>query len=260
MPRMSTSRAHAVFHSTNKRHNSLFIKANISETNFYNRIKNMKMKKAIFLITSTVMMYATVHAQDAYTQQMKQLVSRLDNANAVKDYQQLSNDFYRVASVQKTAWLPYYYAAFCNAKIGWLKQNDPDNIEPFANKAEEQITKAQSLLDTAKQKKELSEVYCVQMMLNQARVFINPQTYGPKYGATAFQYIAKALTINGDNPRALYLEGWRKFATPKMWGGDKVKAKELLTSAEQKLENNASPGIEPHRGKKEVDEILKQLK
>lgn len=204
-------------------------------------------------------MYATVKAQEAYTQQMQQLVSRLDNANTVKDYQQLSNDFYRIASVQKTAWLPYYYAALCNAKIGWLKQDDPDNIEPFADKAEEQITKAQSLLDTTKHKKELSEVYCVFMMLNQARVFVNSETYGPKYGTAAFQYLARALAINRDNPRALYLEGWRKFATPKMWGGDKAKAKELLTSAKQKLESNTSPGIEPHWGKKEVEDILKTL-
>jgi hypothetical protein len=218
------------------------------------------MKKVIFLIASTITIYATVKAQDAYTQQMQQLVSRLDNANAIRDYQQLSNDFYRVASVKKTEWLPYYYAAFCNAKIGWLKQNDPDNIEPFANKAEEQITKAQSLLDTTKQKKELSEVYCVRMMLNQARVYINPETYGPKYGPTAFRYSATALAMNGDNPRALYLEGWRMFATPKMFGGDKAKAKELLTSAKQKLESNTSAGIEPRWGKKEVEEILQQLK
>lgn len=217
------------------------------------------MKKLIFLIVSTITMYATANAQEAYTQQMQQLVSRLDNATTVRDYQQLSNDFYRIASAQKTAWLPYYYAAFCNAKIGWLKQDDPDNIEPFANKAEEQITKAQSLLDTTKQKKELSEVYCVRMMLNQARVFVNPQTYGPKYGPTAFQYLARAEAIQPDNPRVLYLKGWQKFATPKMWGGDKAKAKELLTSAKQKLGSNTSPGIEPHWGKKEVDEILKTL-
>jgi hypothetical protein len=45
-----------------------------------------------------------------------------------------------------------------------------------------------------------------------------------------------------------------------MWGGDKQKAKELLTAAKQKLDNNSSSGIEPHWGKKEVEEILKQLK
>jgi hypothetical protein len=170
-------------------------------------------------------------------------------------------DFSRIADAQKNQWLPYYYAAFCNAKVGWLKQNDdPDNIEPFANKAEEEIKKAQSLLDSTKQKTALSETYCVQSMINRARVFINPQTYGPQYGPAASNYAHLAAQIDTDNPRALYLEGWEKFATPKMWGGDKTKAKELLTTAKQKLENNTAPGIEPHWGKKEVEEILKQLK
>lgn len=219
------------------------------------------MKRTLFLITATLMMNATVIAQDAYAQQMKITVVKLDNAKTVKDYQLLASDFLRIADAQKDQWLPYYYAAFCNAKIGWLKQNDdPDNIEVFSNKAGEEIKKAGTLIDTVKQKKELSEIYCINMMLNQARVFINPQTYGRQYGPTAFNYLQLAKHASSDNPRVLYLLGWQKFATPKMWGGDKALAKQLLTEAKQKLEADSSSGIEPHWGKKEVDEILGQLK
>ena len=123
------------------------------------------MKKTIFLIAAT-MMYAVSQAQEAYTQQMQQQVAKLDKASTAKDYEQLANDFKNIADAQKTQWLPYYYAAFCNAKIGWFYQDDGDKIEPYADKAEEQIKKAQSLLDTSKQKKELSEVYCVLSMTN----------------------------------------------------------------------------------------------
>ncbi|HXR83600.1 MAG TPA: hypothetical protein VN722_04790 [Hanamia sp.] len=219
------------------------------------------MKKVFFLIAVISITCATAYAQEAYTQQMKATVTRLDNANAVKDYEQLANDFLRIATVQKTQWLPYYYAAFCNAKVGWLKQtDDPDNIESFADKAAQEINKAQSLIDTTKQRKELSEIYCVQMMLNQARVFMNPQTYGPRFGRTAFNYLELAKQANPDNPRMLYLLGWQKLTTPKMWGGDKVLAKQLLTEAKQKLETQPSPGIGPHWGKNEADGLLKQLK
>jgi hypothetical protein len=58
----------------------------------------------------------------------------------------------------------------------------------------------------------------------------------------------------------LYLLGWQKFATPKMWGGDKALAKQLLTEAKQKLGDDPASGLEPHWGKKEVEEILGQLK
>jgi hypothetical protein len=217
------------------------------------------MKKTILIITATISMNAALNAQDAYTQQLQQQVAKLDNATTANDYQQLSGSFLRIAEAEKTKWLPYYYAAFCNAKTGWLKQDDPDNIETFANKAEEEIKKAQSLLDTSKQKSALSELYCVFSMINRARVFMNPATYGRQYGPLAGQYTALAKKTDPDNPRALYLEGWEKFSTPKLWGGDKTKAKELLTSAKQKLDMNTSPGIEPHWGRQEVDELLKQL-
>ena len=97
-------------------------------------------------------------------------------------------------------------------------------------------------------------------MINQARVFVNPMNFGAQYGPVASQYLQMAKKLNSDNPRALYLDGWVKNATPKMWGGDKNKAKELLESAKQQLDSHPSDGIDPHWGRKEVDDLLKQLK
>jgi len=218
------------------------------------------MKRTILVIATVISLYAVANAQDAYIEQMQQQVARLDNASTAKDYQQLSDNFLRIAEAEKTKWLPYYYSAFCHAKLGWLNQDDPDNIEPAVIKAEEEIKKAQSLLDTSKQKSALSELYCVYSMINRARVFMNPASYGRQYGPLASQYTSLAEKTNPDNPRALYLQGWEKFTTPKLWGGDKNKAKEFLTSAKQKLDMNTTPGIEPHWGKREVEDLLKQLK
>jgi hypothetical protein len=216
--------------------------------------------KKLLIISSLMVMYTSLCAQDQNTQ-LHTVVTKLDQAHTVQEYQQLEPEISRIAEEQKTAWLPYYYAALCNAKIGWLKQDsDPDNIERFADKAEQQIDKAQSLIDTATEKKALSEIYCVQMILNQARVFINPQTYGPKYGPVAFNYTQKAKQADPDNPRAIYLLGWQKFATPKMYGGDKALAKQLLTEAGQKLAAQSPDPLQPHWGKKEVDDLLKQIK
>jgi hypothetical protein len=218
------------------------------------------MKKTIFLVAAIWMFCLSLQAQDKYENQMKAMVAKLDQANAVKDYQQLAGDFEAIAAQNKTKWLPYYYAGFCNAKIGWIYQEDGDKIEPFANIADQQINQAESLIDTAAQKKELSEIYCVLSMVNRARVFINPMSFGSKYGPVAARYTQVALKINPDNPRANYLEGWTKYATPKLWGGDKKKAKELLLLAKQQLEAAPSAGINPHWGKKEVDELLSKLK
>src|SRR5580765_1516989 len=99
------------------------------------------MKKTFFLIAMIFLLAITTNAQEAYTQKMQTAVSKLDRAKSVKEYQQLANDFKAIADGQKMQWLPYYYSAFCNAKIGWLYQDDGDKIEPFADIADEQIKK-----------------------------------------------------------------------------------------------------------------------
>lgn len=217
------------------------------------------MKKSILTLMTTCLMFTATWAQDTNDQQLQAAVSKLDKAVAVKDYRQLAIDFVGIAEQQKSNWLAWYYAALCNAKTGWLYQDDGDKIEPFANLALEQAKKALSLLDTTRQKKELSEVYCVLSMAERAKVFINPMSYGPKHGPVAGQYLKKALTADPTNARATYLEGWEKYATPKMWGGDKKKAKELLEQALQQLNAQGTTGTSPHWGKPEVESLLKNL-
>lgn len=218
------------------------------------------MKKVLIMTTAVCMSLAASFAQDNNEQQLQAAVARLDKATAVKDYRQLAIDFAGIAARQQTNWLSWYYAAFCNAKTGWLYENDGERIEPFANLADEQIKKSLSLLDTATQQKELSEVYCVLSMVNRAKVFINPMTYGRQYGPVAGQYVQKALALDAANPRAVYLAGWEKYATPKMWGGDKKKAKELLEQSLQQLNAQNATGTAPHWGKQEVEGLLAKLK
>jgi hypothetical protein len=216
------------------------------------------MKKTILIIAGIIAMQFVGIAQDAsYTKQIEANVSKLDNAQSIGDYQVLENNFSRLADLKKTDWLSYYYAAFCNAKISWMYQEDADKIEPYSNLAEEQIKKAQSLLDTATNKLELSEVYCVISMVYRAKVFISPMANGKKYGPVAHQYIDKAAQSNPDNPRSTYLHAWEKYYTPKLWGGDKNKAKELLELALRQLGNKPSSSIYPRWGKTECEDILK---
>jgi hypothetical protein len=191
-------------------------------------------------------------------QQLANLVATLDKARSAADYEQLEKQFAQVAQAQQTQWVPYYYAALCNANIGFLYQDDGEKIEPFSNRGDDQIKKAQALLST-EQKRELSEVYVVMSMINQAKVFINPMTYGREFGPVAQRYRDEARQLDPANPRAIYLAAWFKYNTPKMWGGDKAEAKQLAEEALQKVTNTA-PGIAPHWGKQECQTLLSQYK
>jgi hypothetical protein len=121
--------------------------------NIYKQLKSSKMKKAIFLIGTIFAVTFFAKAQNGYEQLMRATVVRLDKAVTVGDSQALAADFKTIADREKMQWLPYYYAGFCNAKTGWLYEDDGEKIEPYANLAEEEIKKARSLLDTASQKK-----------------------------------------------------------------------------------------------------------
>jgi hypothetical protein len=217
------------------------------------------MKKTFFVFLLLFVLLGVSFAQDNNTA-LQPLVKRIEQATTVKDYSQLATEFGTLAEQQQNNWLSWYYAAFCNAKVGWLYFDDGEKIEPFANKADEQIKKAYALLDTSKQKTELSEVYVVLSMVNRAKVYINPMTYGRTYGIPAGRYTQSARRTNPDNPRALYIEGWEKYATPKLYGGDKKIAKELLTQAKQKLNNGQAAGANPNWGIKETEELLAKLK
>lgn len=212
------------------------------------------MKKLFICALLAVLCYYNGMAQ---SNALQQAVNKLDQAQTVKDYLVLEKTFSGIS--EQPAWLPPYYAALCNAKIGFLLQDDGEKIEPFADRGETQAQQALSLLDSTTQKKELAEVYTVLSMVYRTKVFINPMTYGRKYGVLSGQMLQKALALEPGNPRALYVSAWVKYYTPKMWGGDKEQAKKLATESLQKLVN---PGTDvyPHWGRADDQQLLSKIK
>lgn len=218
------------------------------------------MKKSILFSLAAVLLYFSAPAQQTTGNSVLQnVVTKLDQAQKVKDYEALEKEFVKIAAAQPKNWLPEYYAAYCNARIGFLLQDDGESIEPYSNRGEDEAKKAEALLDKTTQRKELSELYTVMSMVNQTRVFINPMSYGPKNGPVAQQLLNQAKQLNPDNPRAIYLAAWFKYNTPKMWGGNKDLAKELANQSLKLLANNDT-SVNPHWGKAEVQAILSKYK
>jgi len=215
------------------------------------------MKKLFLILLGTILLQNISFAQDTYMQQMQADALKLDAAKSIGDYQTLANDFARLADFKKTDWIAYYYAAYCNAKTGWLYMQSPDKITPFANLADVQIKTAISLIDTNSRKADLSEIYCVQSMIYRAKVYINPMANGKKYGPAANQYSKRANQLNPENPRAIYLLGWGKYNTPKLWGGDKDKAKEYFQKAKELFSKEVrSSFLQPTCGENDNLEML----
>lgn len=174
-----------------------------------------------------------------YSARLDVSVKKLDQAKSVADFQALEKTFVQMGNARKTEWLPYYYAAFCNAKIGFLLQDDGEKIEPYSLRGEAQIKKSESLAKG--DSRVLAEIYVVQAMIYRTRVFISPMTMGREFGPLSDQFLKKAQKLDAANPRAIYLEAWTKYYTPKLWGGDKDLAKELAGKPFRNFPQRHSP-------------------
>ncbi|WP_353719374.1 hypothetical protein [Dyadobacter sp. 676] len=209
-------------------------------------------------LITTILLICTVvfaFAQNGdYSARLEASVKKLDQAKSVGDFENLEKAFVQLGNTQKTEWLPYYYAAFCNAKIGFLLQDDGEKIEPYSVRGEAQIKKSESLVKG--DNNALAEVYVVQAMIYRTKVFISPMTMGRQYGPLSDQFLKKAQNLDPENPRAIYLEAWMKYYTPKLWGGDKDLAKELAGKAIRKL-GPTTFSVAPHWGKAESEALLR---
>jgi hypothetical protein len=205
--------------------------------------------KQMIALAAVFFMLNTANAQ------LENAVAKLNTATSISDYQQLANEFGRMAAAEPTQWLPVYYAAYSNAKIAFL-QKDPDRAAQFSNLAEEQIKKAEAIVKPGGNQKELAEVYTVYSFINRSRVEADPMVNGRKYGPTAGAQLTKARQLDPTNPRALYLDGLVKFKTPAMWGGDKKKAKELFEQALKQFEVKPASAVAPQWGRADCEKMI----
>lgn len=214
------------------------------------------MKKIIVFLMMALPFAAS--AQEPAAQQLATAVSRLNTAHATAEYQQLANQFQRLAAAQPEQWLPVYYAAVANMRIAFLNK---EKAMLFSAQAEEQIKQAISLLKKGGgNPKDEAEVYTVYSFIERARVEADPMVNGRKYGPLAGQYLTQARKLDPQNPRALYLDGLIKFQTPAMWGGDKEKAKELFAAALQQFATPPASAVAPQWGQSDCKSMQEQAK
>jgi hypothetical protein len=217
------------------------------------------MKKMVFIIAALALT-VTLNAQsEKYTKAMQSNTAQLDSLHTVEALTDAANAFQRIADAEKTQWLPYYYAAYCNVMSGYMVnmggQAGADKVDPIANKAEELLNKASEL------SKDNSEIYCVKKMIASLRLMADPMNRYMTYGPQAAEALGKAKSLNPENPRVYLLEGQDKFYTPEQFGGSKTEAKALFELAMKKYES-AKPAsdIDPNWGRSQVKYFLDQVK
>lgn len=211
------------------------------------------MKKFFAIAMGIMMSVAAIAQSDKYQAAMKQNIDELETAMQSGSMPDLANKFERIADAEKTQWLPYYYAAYCNVMLAFMEQ-DKSKTDGIADKAEQLIKKAEELAGG-----ENSETCVIKSMIASAHMMVDPQARWMQYGQTSSLHITKAKTLDPNNPRPLYLEGQAKFYTPEQFGGGKAPAKELFTKALEMFDKfKPATELHPAWGKSATNYFLAQ--
>lgn len=189
------------------------------------------MKTIILLVNFFLVIFCVgVVKADPYTEAMKKNIAQMDSAKSMTDYQNLANQFERIATVENSKWEPLYYTAMCYIFVSYTDQNK-ENADSYLDKAQLFIDKAIKLNNNE------SEIVVLQAWLHQARIQVNPMSRGQKFSELANTEFEKAKSINPENPRIYYLIGMNVFYTPKFFGGGAKNAKPHFETAKQKYES-----------------------
>ena len=166
------------------------------------------MTKVITTIAIFLTAIFAAHAQQ-YEQGMSKAFATWKEGNVTE----ATALFERIASVEKTNWLPNYYVALVNTTATF----NPSNSKSAAA----MLAKAQEALDNATLiSPNNAEILVMQAMINTAWIVQDPMTNGMKLSAPTIALYEKAIALDPNNPRAVFGKAEFEIGGAKYWGTD----------------------------------------
>ncbi len=162
--------------------------------------------------------------------------------------------FERIASAEKTSWLPNYYIATVNCFAAFRTQ-DKEQLTAL-------LAKAQSALDIEMAKTpNNAELIVMQAMIHTALLSSDPMKYGMTLPAKVTELYAKAEAIAPNNPRVVYGKAEFAIGGAKWTGADvKVLCKDVERSIGLFATFKPETVFSPNWGLQRAEEALKNCK
>lgn len=189
-----------------------------------------------------------------YEQAMKKNIEIVYKAQTIEELQQAVNAFERIGAAEKKYWEPHYYAAFGYIMMA-NKEKDVSKKDQFLDQALTAIEKAKAIVPAE------SEVVTLQGFVHMIRVSVDPASRGSQYVGLAMQNYGKAMELNPENPRALYLMAQMQYGTAQFFGSSTAEACGTLTKALEKFEGFKSENpLAPQWGKGSATSMMAKCK
>lgn len=201
------------------------------------------------VITTLVVFVATVLSANA--QQFEQGMGKAFGAWKTGNATEASALFERIASVEKTNWLPNYYVALVNTTEAFNPAN--------AKNATALINKAQTALDAAELiSPNNPEILIMQAMINTALIVQDPMTNGMKLSAPTIELYDRAIKLAPENPRAVFGKADFEIGGAQYWGTDtKPMCEQVAKSIELFAKFKPESQFHPSWGLDRAQETLK---
>ncbi len=212
------------------------------------------MKKVYLIFAIIAISFPTFAQESRYQEAMLSNIESLDNASGPDAYLEIASRFERIATAEKTLWMPYYYASYSLVVMSF---DETDGV-----KKDLVLDRAQQLLDVAlEMKPKESELHVLQAFLYPSRILVDPTGRGMEYMGLMFASLETAKTLNPENPRIYFLEGVNKANLPPSMGGGPEEAKPILEEAIAKFKAfQNSDSLWPHWGEEAARAELDKLK
>lgn len=211
-------------------------------------MKNTLMIICLFLFTISVS-----GQENAYISTMKNTLQLMDQASESEQYLDCAMRFERIATAEKSLWLPYYYASHCMTLMSF-QENDGEDKDQILDRAQELIDKAMELEPGE------SELHVLQAFIYPSRMMVDPIGRGGLYFEKMFASLETAKSLNPKNPRTYFLEGTYKLNIPESMGGGPAKARPVLEEAITRYEAFSRPDpLWPNWGEEATREELAKL-
>jgi hypothetical protein len=158
---------------------------------------------------------------------IKKGLQMLSASQSPDEFLKTSNYFERISQVEIKEWLPPYYAAYAHLLAG-LSTPDKALQDQYFDQALVQIEGADA------RNADNSEICALKGYIQFMKMSVDPQARLSMMG-TAATSLARAKTLNPENPRIDLINGQNTFYTPQAFGGGKMKAKPILENAVAKF-------------------------
>ena len=192
-------------------------------------MKTKLMILSITLISLAVWNMQAMGQEDRYTSAMKSAIEMMDQASDAGEYVESANQFERIATAEKTRWMPYYYASYSLVVMSF-DESDGGQKDLILDRAQELLDRAMELEPAE------SELHVLQAFIFPSRIMVDPMGRCMIYMEKMFGSLEKAKSLNPENPRSYFLEGVNKLNLPPSMGGGADVAKPILEEALVKFE------------------------